>query len=687
MNKETNELELIREKLNADIALPKSLSRESIETLIENELPEKKPARGMVRRFVASAVAACLVITAVSAGFQLSRGGNNVEVEDVQQSVSDDVYTLSDYDELLGVINAYKSEYLSYWGENRYYYTADDKAEEGSIIFEPSLNGGVAAGGAVSSDQSFGQINLREENVLEADIFITDGEYLYCVDGYGRGISVIKPEKDGTLTAVYTEYEPLLTDQRGSQTTISSGLYKYENYLISVFTRYAYDENYKADIFTGAKIYDVTDKSAPVVVREFLVDGNYVSSRIVDGKLILISRYEISSYFYTDDDTYFIPASYNGSERVLVPCDCIVYKGDTSPEAYVNVASVNLGAVSEDMSVASYLGRAGETYCTEDALYVIGYEYEAHSGNFGFATAVMIGSGKAVITRLDITSSPVRVTAECTLEGTLLNSYSIDEHEGLLRVALNSQEGNSIVVLDESLTQVGKLSGIAPGEQIKSARFMGDTAYLVTFVQTDPLFVIDLKNPQKPEILGEVKLPGFSEYLHPVGDGLLLGVGVGGTETGTDGTAKISLFDVSVPASPEELDNIILPGASLSSEPKSFCQVDENSFLIIYDNWELLDESEENGEYKCHFFSGCLMISVDDGAISCEHSYLVKGDEPVVRATFIGDKIYVLAHGSAGVASFDMTDEQIIDVWCRDGENGLLSLTRDKNEILFGTAW
>ena len=267
--------------------------------------------------------------------------------------------------------------------------------------------------------------------------------------------------------------------------------------------------------------------------------------------------------------------------------------------------------------------------------------------------------------------------------GNILNSYAIDEYNNYLRVAVTTLDNkNSIYVFDESLGKVGELTGIADGEQIKSVRFMEKTAYVVTFVQTDPLFVIDFSEPTAPVIKGEVKLPGFSSYLHPVGDGLLVGIGVGGTETGTDGSSKISLFDVTDPTSPKEIDHLQYPTSTIGTDPKAFCSITESSFLVTYSNWAVYDYDDALCYYK--HYSGALKVSVQDNKLVLDSAYLLKGGDSTSRATFIRDKVYVFSEGESGVASFNMETGELIDIMsCENSDYTYGKVTRDINEILY----
>jgi len=179
---------------------------------------------------------------------------------------------------------------------------------------------------------------------------------------------------------------------------------------------------------------------------------------------------------------------------------------------------------------------------------------------------------KTAIFKLAIAGGQVKYLCRGEIDGQVLNQFSMDEHNGYFRIATTSEgfwfsgpsdPKNNIYVLDENLKVTGRLLGLAPTERIYSARFMGDRAYLVTFRQVDPLFVIDLKTPAEPKVLGELKIPGFSNYLHPYDENHLIGIG---KEVGVAAEpaptrqlgVKIALFDVSNPAAPKEVAKYVV---------------------------------------------------------------------------------------------------------------------------------
>lgn len=664
------EMKLLREKLSEEISLPESLSPENIEKLVSGEKQEKSP-KGNIRRFAAVAVAACIMITSIV--FLWDKDIIPDTTSDTTEGTTEiSAENSGSYDELIGKIKKYAEEYESkviLRGENYFYGLTDDLADSedvalGGLKAEESMN---SYNTGIAASPSHGTVNLRDGNVNEADILITDGEYFYSVTGYGKFINIIEALPDGTMKTVWTkEAEDVVSENKAPEEIAGYDvhyheLYKYESYLLVGFTKYNFPEGNKGNCVSGVLIFDITDKSAPVLVREFAVDGFFMSSRITDGKLVLISKYQaLTQYFSGKDDSVLIPTVYNNGETVYVPCDCICFPPEEAPETYINISKIDLSDINGEAVTSSILGKAYDMYCTRDSLYLWGTKLTDSYWGFGRMFALTYDT---VLTKIDISGDKATFICSAELDGNILNSFAIDEYNGYIRIALQREEDNSILILNEKLEKVSEITGIAKGERIKSSRFMGNTAYVVTFVQTDPLFVIDLSDPEKPVVLGEVKLPGFSSYLHPVGDGLLVGIGQGGTETGVDGSSKISLFDVSDPASPKEIDYLSFPDSYLRPEYKAFCSVTENSFLVTYQHFSI-DESKfiDTEDYRGYYFTtGALYFAVENGKLVQKGSYLAESIDAVERATFINDKVYIFGSGFSGITSFDMKTSQFID--------------------------
>ncbi len=287
---------------------------------------------------------------------------------------------------------------------------------------------------------------------------------------------------------------------------------------------------------------------------------------------------------------------------------------------------------------------------------------------------------QTIISKISIDEMDIDFVGTNEVPGYVLNQFSMDEHNGYFRIATTkgnmwdeeNPATNNVYVLDEDLEIIGKLEDLAPQERIYSARFMGDKAYLVTFKNIDPLFVIDLENPENPSVLGKLKIPGFSNYLHPVGDNILLGIGketVESSDKDSERTyqtgVKISLFDVSDLEKPKELSKLII-GDRGSSTPadydhKAVLFDKRNNLLVVPISVSEIDPEKypkgvDEWSYGEHVFQGAYVIEVteDDldqvGRITHyededfeKSGYYYRYDKSIQRSLYINDVIYTLS--------------------------------------------
>ena len=687
------------------IKLPESLSEENIVDLVSGK-KQRNNKKAVIRRFAGLAAAACIalgVFAALDYGVYAPK----------QLSVNDKngLAYAQNYDDIVSIVKDYakykKAEDakagLRFGGFSKYSYDlAVEDAEiaygtnsafaDGATIEEsatmaaagaaddayryagaevgaaaPAANTSTVTAGSDANGTDFAETNTREAGVGEADSVITDGAYLY-VQTFNGFIAVFKTESDGSLTLT-GEVDCGLDNGDGEdypyRTTNVSEFYVSGDRLIATVTCYCYGKDWSMDKdLTGVMIYDIADRAAPTLLRSYFQDGYYASSRTVGDSLLLISNYYIDSYASTYTVDTVIPGTYTDGceEKCLVDACDIAVVNTAKPDSYLVVGKIDLSDLSKTPETTVLFGGGCEVYCTTDTLYVYNTEY-----NWNTSVVDMVwragssagGETKTTVLSFDITGEKPEYTAQGTVEGYLLNTWSLDAYNGYLRLAVTKNDENAVVVLDGDLQPVGELTGVAPGEIIKSVRFMGDTAYVVTFVQTDPLFVIDLSDPTKPVVKGEVKLPGFSSYLHPAGSGLLLGVGSGGTEDGVDGSAKISLFDVSDPADPKELDGIVIKDSYLNTQYKAFVTVrSDGSFLIpldIYTPYTTDDGAYAYTEFKN--YTGAIRVAVREGRLIELNRYLIEETNgcwcSVERALYIGDTVYAVS-GMPFVASFRM---------------------------------
>jgi uncharacterized secreted protein with C-terminal beta-propeller domain len=292
-------------------------------------------------------------------------------------------------------------------------------------------------------------------------------------------------------------------------------------------------------------------------------------------------------------------------------------------------------------------------------------------------------NSKTIIHKIAINDGNIEYKTKGEVDGYLLNQFSMDEHDGNLRVAttinfwLNSGniQYNNVYILDEDMNVVGSLENLAKNESIYSSRFIGDKLYLVTFRQIDPFFVIDLSDAENPKVLGYLKIPGYSSYLHPIGEDQILGIGKDVGENEWGGTSakglKVTLFDISDFENLKEIDTKII-GIEGSDSPalydhKAFTYLPDKKIVILPVNE--VEERIKSGtySYRTKVWNGAYVLSVDDEVKSLgriEHSsseseyYYWFNTASVSRSIYIKDFIYTLSTKYLKINSLEDLDNE-----------------------------
>ncbi|MEZ4427856.1 MAG: beta-propeller domain-containing protein [Nannocystaceae bacterium] len=297
------------------------------------------------------------------------------------------------------------------------------------------------------------------------------------------------------------------------------------------------------------------------------------------------------------------------TEGLLVTCAEMMHPGSFSGLSVLSVLTLDLSG-SLELGAAVGVFSEGETvYASRENLYVATHPWiepeklESYIHKFSLADA-----------------QKTDYVASGSVPGYLMSQWSMSEHDGDLRVASTDRDAqwnseSMVTVLrqdGDALSEIGQVGGLGAGEQIYAVRFIGERGYVVTFRQIDPLYTLDLSDPSAPAVGGELKIPGYSAYLHPVGDGLLLGVGREGDEQGNVFGTKLSLFDVSDISAPVELHSATVEGEGASEvewDHKAFLYWEPTALAVIPVSWWSWDELE--GE---SYFSGAIGYTVDPQA-------------------------------------------------------------------------
>ena len=353
---------------------------------------------------------------------------------------------------------------------------------------------------------------------------------------------------------------------------------------------------------------------------------------------------------------------------LLVDCDRVSRPAEFSGLGTISVLTFDLSEGLGTGDATSVLADGETVYASTEALYVATNRFTAVPDG-GDVQAPAAPEMTTEIHKFDITGDgPARHVASGRVRGRLLNQFSMSEHDGRLRVATTdgfargpgsgsgSGSESLVTVLEDrgagDLTAVGEVADLGRGEQIYAVRFLGEVGYVVTFRQTDPLYTIDLSDPARPRVVGELKIPGYSAYLHPLGDGLLLGVGQDATGEGRRIGAQVSLFDVSDPARPERLDQAPLGQGAAAAE------FDHHAFLW----WAPLRLAVLPVQsYEPVPFGGAVGLSVgrQDGITEVgrvNHGRGAATGSPVSRSLVVGEALFtlsedgILASSAAGLS-------------------------------------
>ena len=513
-------------------------------------------------------------------------------------------------------------------------FGSDDAMEESEAALDSGgpvtlTQGEDASGGG---NDAVSGTNNQEVGVDEADIVKTDGDRMIVV---ARGQVQILDISSGTPVL---RHSVKIDEYGGSGELFINGDEALLMSRLWTQTDFRFDGDWGLSSRpAGTQMTRITpinlDNGTTGTSIEF--EGGYLSAREIDGSIRIVISTGMGNFgwlFPSNADTEDIATEANkellrkstignwlpsyrildGDEVVdgglLFDCDRTHIPAEFSGFGSIGILTVD---GNNDFALTDSLGVVtdGQTvYASTDRMTIATPRYPEWDPQTG-----QMKDGEKLWTALhnfDITDrSEARYVASGRVDGSLLSQYSLSEHNGNLRVATTVQVGddwndtsNSVVVLAEegsALVQTGRVDDLGNGEQIFAVRFQGDTAYVVTFRQTDPLYVIDLSDPNAPVTRGELKIPGFSNYLHPVGDGLLLGIGQDATDEGRQTGAQASLFDVSDPTNPLRIDTFALGGENSNSivqwDARAFTYwAETNTAIVPVESWEWDEVTESN---------------------------------------------------------------------------------------------
>ena len=514
----------------------------------------------------------------------------------------------------------------------------------------PSTEASDGSTPATANDYS--ETNVQVEGVDEADILKMDGTYVYHLSKNRIMISQILPADNARLVGEIDMDENLNANDfyiDGDRLMIMGQTYNDNIYSMPLLDDLAYEfapHAWGASVAV-AQIWDISDRNKPTKVRTVEFDGSLSSSRMIDGDVYLVmnswSPWHALDFIPESKD--LIPAyrdSKSSSDfEPMVKCGDVGYFDLQPSREYLTVASVPMHGEG-DVQREVILGSSETVYASLDNLYVARQDWQVRPF---YDTIIPEDREKTNIYKFNLDDGKIEFTKQGSVPGYLLNQFSLDEHNNYLRVATTighvsrsgSQSTNNVYILDSDMNPTGNIEGIAPGEKIYSMRFMGDKGYMVTFKKVDPFFVLDLKDPADPKILGKLKIPGYSDYLHPMDENHVIGVGKDTVEASEDSWSgeqanfawyqgiKMAVFDVTDVTNPKELWKTEIGDRGTESEAlhnhKAFLYSPSKQLLALpvrvaeLDDEVKADPNREGNEYGEFTFQGAYVyrLTVDKG--------------------------------------------------------------------------
>lgn len=537
-------------------------------------------------------------------------------------------------------------------------YDYSDGAEYGSA--DVDLPEGSKEGG-----KDYSTTNLQMEGVDESDIAKIDGSYIYTVedkyivitdirDGKLEEVTRFLPKDCGAadrVMEIYVDGDQLILVVQGYETSLGesskAGSDKENSDKESADEEIAVSDASEDSAFcykmngkntTQIQVYSIVDRKNPEFEGRLIQDGYYNTSRKIGDVVYLFTQYNMTSDVvgYVEKEYTSVIPKVNG-EKVAAG---EIYLPESSGESGILVSSLDVNKPDKVLDSKLVISGYAQTYISKDALYLYEEDYD--------------GAMITNIAKFALEEGRISGVAATAVRGYVRDTFAINASDGYLRVLTTDysteDEVNALYILDENMKLTGQLTGIAPGEEIYAARFMGNTGYFVTYRNTDPLFTVDLSDPAKPEIIGELKVTGFSEYLHFWDDTHLLGIGYESDEkTGNIENIKLSMFNIENPGEVTEEAKLVLKDVDYSEALYDYKSViiskDKNLIGLVCEDYS---SSRTKQTYQIY--------SYENGTFKKQAE--IPGINGVnyenVRGMYSGNVFYLWINDN--ITSYDMTD-------------------------------
>lgn len=546
-----------------------------------------------------------------------------------------------------------------------YYYVVNDAVESVEIrefskkmeSFDDALaDMAVSTEAAAKESISYSTTNLQTEGVDESDIVKTDGFCLYLVSNnqiFILDITKGKPEKrisfslptsnassdivemyvaDNRLLIIAEEKETRLrevnftTEGKSANSSGDEQEIPESNNVMAV-EKYRTVTSSRTMMYT----YSLENPGKPALLGTVSLDGYYYTSRKIGDMVYLFTEDRLSEvYSSTREDESWIPLA--GGEPIAADCIYIPESGSSS----LIIASVNVEQPETVVDNVMIVNNSVDIYVSTEAVYLYHMQWD--------------GSVTTEIAKFSLQGGVINAVGAASVKGRVQDTFAVNESQGMLRILTcsdSTDEGSSLYILDEKLALTGKLEGIAPGETVYAARYLGDMAYFVTYRNIDPLFAADLSDPTDPVILGELKITGYSDYLHMWTEGKMFGIGYEtDPDTGSREGIKLSMFDISDPVNLSVSDSVCITNAdyspALSQYKTVLGEADANLIGFVVTEY---DRTQKNTY---------LLYQWKDGKLENLLATEIGENAEVVRGLYAGDYFYIVTQQS--VIAFSRTN-------------------------------
>ncbi len=544
-----------------------------------------------------------------------------------------------------------------------------------------------------SGSTGYSTTNVQVQGVDELDTVKTEGQYIYTITNNTLVIVranpadagvVAKISNDAYLSGVFVYGDSLVLI--GGPNSSPYQIMMYKSSIGMMPSSY-----YWFSPATSLWVYDISNISSPTLTFSLKENGTYVGSRLINNSVYLIT----TQYANLHNETVTLPARLvNGQLETTQPTE--IYHSDVLDNGYsfTTVSRIILSQTPSENSESFLISSSGSLYVSMENIYL--------------TSTIWSCNQETVIHRVDISNNGISYEATGTVHGQVMNQFSMDEYQGFFRVATttwpyvpfravpvlaNAGVGvatpgtqvqstpigptTNVYVLNMDLHNVGSVEGISPGETFYAARFFGDRAYLVTFQRVDPLFVVDLKDPYRPQVIGQLEITGVSDYLQPYDKNHLIGFGKSSVNVTWENAAlfqglKFSLFDVTDPTHPIDTSDFLVgdrgsDSLALTDSHAVLFARDLNLLVVPVEIAQISGTPTSQWESGAPVWQGAYVFTISPSGIVFRGgiTHLSSGELPsysnsdhfVTRSLYIGNVLYTISPAMVKMNSLtDLSD-------------------------------